>query len=214
MGDVHRWAATHVAERRTERVRDIPALFGPLPDDDHLLAWYREGHAHLVETLSTADPDVQCWSFLPAPSPLAFWARRQAHETSIHRADADSAAGAIRPFSPALAADGVDELLFGFFGRGSTAAGVGSTPPARSLTLLAEDAGRAWSLRIAGASVRTTSGDEPATDTDCSVQGSASDLYLLMWNRRSEDGLAVSGDTTVLVDWHANARITWGGGGR
>lgn len=35
---------------------------------------------------------VDCWTFLDAPSPLAFWARRQAHETAIHRADAQLAA--------------------------------------------------------------------------------------------------------------------------
>ena len=34
---------------------------------------------------------MRCFAFLPAPSPLAFWARRQAHETGIHRADVESA---------------------------------------------------------------------------------------------------------------------------
>ena len=223
MGDVHRWAATHVAERRTERVRDLPALFGPLPDDDRLLPWYREGHAYLVETLTSADPNVQCWSFLPAPSPLGFWARRQAHETSIHRADADSARGAIRPFGPAFAADGVDELLLGFFGRApATRGGLDDQEarPERTLHLRADDAAREWFLRIAGPSVTTSTDDAAAIDAstgdgpDCSVRASASDLYLLMWNRRTEIGLDVSGDTAAIQEWRDNARITWGGSGR
>ncbi len=221
MGDVHRWAATHVAERRTERVRDLPALFGPLPDDEHLLSWYRDGHAHLMETLTSADPDVRCWSFLPAPSPLAFWARRQAHETSIHRADADGASGRIGPFEPAFAADGIDELLFGFFGRAPKADGTPEEPRvARTLRLRADDADREWVLRITdGTVITTTNGGQELSDGsngggNCAVQGSASDLYLLMWNRRSEQGLDVSGDTAVLEEWRSCARITWGGGGR
>jgi hypothetical protein len=47
-------------------------------------------------------------------------------------------------------------------------------------------------------------------DARCSVVGSASDLYLLMWNRRSADGLDVRGDDQVLRDWRNNAKISWG----
>src|SRR5262249_53658636 len=57
-----------------------------------LPGWFREGHAALVQALSVAGPDLNCWAFLAAPSPLAFWARRQAHETAIHRVDAGQAA--------------------------------------------------------------------------------------------------------------------------
>src|SRR5262249_60086760 len=63
------------------------------------------------------------WTFLEAPSPVAFWARRQAHETAIHRVDADQAAagagkaGGGAPFTPRFAADGIDELIMGFVGR-------------------------------------------------------------------------------------------------
>src|SRR5207253_4063893 len=55
------------------------------PADAALLAWFRDGHAALVGTLESAPPDLKCFTFLPAPSALAFWARRQAHETGIHQ---------------------------------------------------------------------------------------------------------------------------------
>ncbi len=215
IGDVHRWAGAHVAERRTERVRGLEALFGPLPADDELIDWYRAGHARLLEILRTADPDVECYSFLPAPSPLRFWARRQAHETAIHRADAESASGAITPYAPAFAADGVDELLLGFFGRrpadrsGPDDGSVEDT--AGSLHLRADDVGRDWLIR-ASATGLTTSDGAGDGDPDCSVRGTASDLYLLLWNRRTVDGLDVLGDPTVLREWRENAVITWGGG--
>ena len=63
----------------------------------------------------TTSAGVAAPTFLPAPSPLAMWARRQAHETSIHRCYAESATGATTGFDPTFAADGIDELLYGFY---------------------------------------------------------------------------------------------------
>src|SRR5215475_12383653 len=93
-GYVHRWATSYIAEQHAERVPRLsePELLAAGPADGELLDWFRAGYQTLTQTLRTADPGLQCWSFLPAPSPLAFWARRQAHETAIHRADAEQAA--------------------------------------------------------------------------------------------------------------------------
>src|SRR5262249_29954881 len=125
LGYVHRWAAGYVREQHAgwvDRASEAEILAGG-PEDDELLTWFREGHASLVRVLETADPDMTCWPFLEAPSPVAFWARRQAHETAIHRVDADQAAagagkaGGGPPFTPRFAVDGIDELIMGFVGR-------------------------------------------------------------------------------------------------
>jgi uncharacterized protein (TIGR03083 family) len=92
--------------------KETRGIMAPPADDGALVDWFREGHAGLVRRLEAAPPDLACWSFLPAPTPLAFWARRQAHETAIHRADAQGSGGAVTPFQPAFAADGLDELLW------------------------------------------------------------------------------------------------------
>ena len=92
-GYVHRWATGFVAEGLTRPVgASEEEILGQGPADAGLLGWFREGHAALVRALDAAAPGLNCWAFLPAPSPLAFWARRQAHETAIHRADAEQAA--------------------------------------------------------------------------------------------------------------------------
>ena len=115
-GYIHRWATRHVAEC-PDHVLDGPPeeeiLRGGAPDPE-LLDWFRAGHVALVETLTAADPALECATFMPAPSSLAFWARRQAHETAIHRADAESAAGKIPEYLAGFAADGIDELITGF----------------------------------------------------------------------------------------------------
>src|SRR5207253_6141411 len=83
-----------------------------------LIEWFLEGHAALVRALRESDPALQCWTFLPARSPLTMWARRQAHETSIHRVDGELAHdGPITSFPPAFANDGIDELLSCFITR-------------------------------------------------------------------------------------------------
>ncbi len=202
-GEVHRWARTHVAEARTEPVGDDTEWLGPLPDDGALAAWFREGHAMLVDALETADPDVQCWSFLAAPSPLAFWARRQCHETGIHRADAQSASGAITPFPAAVAADGIDELLTGFVTRPKSR--LRSETPT-SLRVQADDTGDEWLVRVHDTVVTERNAGASA---DCTIRGAASDLHLFLWNRGIADPLAVDGDTSVLDLWRTSVTIRW-----
>jgi uncharacterized protein (TIGR03083 family) len=202
MGDVHRWARAHVEGRTTPIGRqELPEIAGPLPEDAALLDWFRDGHRRLVEALETAEPDRQAWTFLPAPTPIAFWARRQAHETGIHRADAESPSGRITPFDARFAVDGIEELLFGFLGR------PGGEPidPPKSLSLRATDAGGQWLVRLEDG-VQASRDDGPA---DCSVRGTASDLHLLLWNRRGADGLEVEGDRSVLDFWRNAVQITW-----
>ncbi len=203
MGDVHRWAAGHVAERRMLPIKKVEEIGGPLPGDANLLDWFREGHANLLRTLETADPDVQCWTFLPAPSPLAFWARRQAHETGVHRADGESPGGRITAFDPAFAVDGIDELLVGFLSRPGEDLHTGSP---RTLHLEATDATMAWLVRLGPEAIQVSPGDGSA---DCVVRGTASDLHLLLWNRRSADHFDVQGDASLLTYWRDTVQIHW-----
>jgi uncharacterized protein (TIGR03083 family) len=203
---VHRWATAHVGQRRVQPMdgAEEAALFGQWPDDPALTAWFRDGLAALAGTLEAADPNLACWSFLPAPSPLSFWARRQAHETAIHRADAQAAAGAIAGYTPDFAADGIDELLYGFVSRPR---GRLRADPPRTLRIRASDREREWLVRVGPD--RADVGDGRDATADCTVLGASSDLYLMLWNRRSTDGLAVSGDETLLALWRASVQIRW-----
>ncbi|MBJ7594244.1 MAG: maleylpyruvate isomerase family mycothiol-dependent enzyme [Candidatus Dormibacteraeota bacterium] len=198
MGDVHRWAGAIVRDRVQERLR----LDSVGPDDrDGLLAWYRDGHRQLLDALSSATPDDLFWAWAEAPSPLAFWARRQAHETAIHRLDVEQAAGlAPTPFPARVAADGIDEWLLLAPARCRVAEGsVGS------LQVDPSDAPDRWlvALRSEGITVERDGGR-----ADCSVNAPASDLFALLMNRRDIDGIGVDGDTAVLQTWRESVRFT------
>ena len=200
IGQVHRWATSYVATGRTTPPGDGDSFTEP-PRDDELLEWFRAGHAAVVEALQSAPDDLDCWAFLPAPSPRAFWARRQAHETAIHRADADAAAGVATSYDGNFAADGIDELLLGFFAR--PRGRLVSDPPVR-LGLRASDTDDAWTMTI-GPESRTTTRER--SDADCTVCAEAAELYLLMWNRRPPDGLDVAGDRSLLDLWTERAQV-------
>ncbi|MYT28785.1 MULTISPECIES: maleylpyruvate isomerase family mycothiol-dependent enzyme [unclassified Streptomyces] len=205
IGQVHRWAAAYVTEPQEQR-KPLPE--DPVPGDDELVPWLREGHHRLVVALHTAPADLRTWTFLPAPSPLAFWARRQAHETSVHRADAQQAAGVpLTPLPARFAADGVDEILAGF--HAGNRSRVRPDVP-RSLRLRAIDTPDAdWTVHLTpDAPPRTVRTSEAAGDApDCTVEGPAEELYLALWNRLPWDGLKISGDPSLPKLWQERGAI-------
>jgi uncharacterized protein (TIGR03083 family) len=175
---------------------------GPEPDDDLLVDWFRYGHSSLIATIEGSDPNVACWTFMAAPSPLAFWARRQCHETGMHRADAESASGPISAFPADVAADGIDELLRSFITR--PGGRLKSASP-RTLLVHATDTGDDWLVRITD----TVETQRTGGDADCTVSGPASDLHLFLWNRAAADALTVDGDRSLLDIWRDSVTIRW-----
>lgn len=203
---VHAWAEVHVREQRAERMPAVErdAIVDGCPQDDaELRGWFRTGHAALVDTLLAADPASCCYHFLTAPSGTVFWARRQAHETAIHRADAESPTATFTAYPAAFATDGIDELLYGFAARGDREV----RDPDRTLGVRATDADRTWLVGMSSDAMQVS--DDPA-DADCTVAGRASDLYLLLWNRLGRDAVEVAGDESVLDHWRRALQVRWG----
>jgi uncharacterized protein (TIGR03083 family) len=200
-GQVHRWATVHVAEQLVEAA-DAAAVMGQAPENARLVDWFRDGHQTLVDALESAEPDLDCWSFMTAPSPLAFWARRQCHETGIHRADAESASGPISPFPAAIAADGVDELLRCFITRPG---GRLKSDTPRTLLVQTTDTGDDWLVRISD-KVET---ERSSGAADCTVTGPASDVHLFLWNRGDTSTVDVKGDKSLLDLWRTSVTIRW-----
>jgi uncharacterized protein (TIGR03083 family) len=201
-GQVHRWSGTYVLTGRPDPGVELEEV----PADGELPSWFRQGHARLVDALKNAPSDLAAWAFLPAPSPLAFWARRQAHETTIHRADAEAAAGERLEVDQSLAVDGIDELLLGFYagrGRRTFAADPPLTLGIRTTDASTDDA---WSVVIGPEGRETNRGTAAG---DCVASGTASDIYQFLWNRRDRSAVQIDGDAAVLDLWREQARITW-----
>ena len=209
-GGVHRWASGIVGTPRTEPWdADLDEIVGSWPGDADLIAWFDEGAENLAWTLAGADPGLVCWTFLTAPSPLAMWSRRQAHETSVHAVDAELAVGWPAGEVPArFAADGVSELLTCFITRPG---GKLRTDPARQLRVRCTDTEGQWLVMIGPDRVVTTSlaPGESSAEADCEIAGPAGDLYLALWNRRPASALTLGGDAEVLGLFLDRVRIRW-----
>ena len=203
-GEVHRWAETVVRDAITKPSAIPDDFLGELPADADLTHWFQAGLIRLRNTLSNADPDLQCFTFLAdAPPAAMFWARRQTFETGIHRADAESALGRPSPFAPAIAADGVDELLTGFLPRQNST--LRSEQP-RTLQVVAADAPGVWHVTISTEPPRTVRG---TLDADCTITAPASDLLLALWNRGEPDRVSITGDSSVVALFGDQVQIRW-----
>jgi uncharacterized protein (TIGR03083 family) len=206
LGEVHRWATAAVASKAS-KLGDVPAdSRGPLPEPAATIDWFCDGAVALRDTLADADPSVDYAAFLsdPATPRLLFWARRQTLETSVHRVDAESALDRCTPMGPDIALDGIDEFLTGFLPRSRTPLRA-DTPHCLMVAPTYSD--RRWTVSISRELPETV---RRATDADCTVSGSASDIYLALWNRRSLDSLDISGDRAAIDMLRDSVQIRWG----
>ena len=202
-GMVHRWAAANLRGKTVEiDATERAGRRAPSPVD-----WLRDGAIDLVAAITTAPDDVQTVVFLnDAPGPRAFWARRQCHETTIHSVDALAAALGRYPTSadtaidPAVAVDGIDELLAGFMTRNKSR--LRSESP-MVVGVVAEESPTGWLVEVgqAPAVVTVVPSDEVAHRCDVRLEGPAVAVYLTLWNRSDE---------LDLVDLWRSAPVTWG----
>ncbi len=188
-----------------ERIEDRPPAPAAAPDAG-LVSWFEEGASRLVATLGEADPTTPVWTWFPADRSVGFWYRRMAHETAIHRVDAELAHGRPAPVDPELAVDGVDEIL---------AVMIDGAPPwatidrgRGALAVVTTDVPARWTLReitwsgtsaggagyTAEPSFELTEAVEPGTR----LTGGASDVLLYLWGRGPLDRLSVEGDVELV----------------
>jgi hypothetical protein len=103
----------NVVVRRLRMPEDVPKQ--DLAEEEPLMALDR-CYAAMVGEFSARDPRDHVGR--EPHETVHYWIRRMAHETAIHRVDAELAfTDAIAPMPPDLAIDGVDEMLTGFLGE-------------------------------------------------------------------------------------------------
>jgi uncharacterized protein (TIGR03083 family) len=201
-GTTHRWARA-VVERGEfanpgELDLGLPDAEADYPD------WIEAGATEFAAVVGAADPDAPTWSWGNDPH-VRFWSRRMAHETSIHRWDAESATGEPTPVAADLAVDGIDERLehlvpsMNFNPAGAEVlSGAGE-----SVHLHCTDADGEWLLRFDPDGFTFT---REHAKGDVALRGPASDLLLYLVGRGPLDALEVHGDVGVL-DAHAAIRF-------
>lgn len=212
LGGTQRWA-TAIVGRGLEHnlpAAEEAALLEVPADPAELLPWFLAGAGDLVDVLRSAPEDLRAFKFLKnAPPARQFWARRQTHETTIHRVDLlaarlgriPSTAEAAIPTTIAL--DGIDELVSGFVPRRSSR--LRTTEPF-VMVISPTDAEVSWTIAVSDQPPVVSAGSDPAAQS--MVSGTAAALYLGLWNRG--DDIAENGTVDALGHWRDQVRIAWG----
>ncbi|KWT57473.1 hypothetical protein ADL21_34555 [Streptomyces albus subsp. albus] len=212
LGGAHRWAEEVVRTGAAEpppdaRFRDL----SPYADEDPALldGWLGEGAALLAETLRAAGPGAEAWVPLPRLAPAAaFYARRMANETVIHRADAFLAAGAEFTLDERVAADcftewlelGAQPEVFARHPEMRELLGPGRTLRFQA-TGVAPETTADWLVDLTGEAV--TWRHAPREEAAVTLRGPLTDLLLVVYRRLPADhpGIEISGDRRLLDFW-------------
>jgi uncharacterized protein (TIGR03083 family) len=211
VGRAHRWAAEITRTRSDAFIPFRAVPDGRLPDDRaEQPAWLLAGAAQIVDAVREARSDL-VWSFTGLV-PAGFWIRRMAHETLVHRADAQLAASAEpEPVIEAdVATDAIDEwlmLLTGGLGDSAERAEA-LLPAGAGLHIHATDDGLdgrgEWMIRHDAGGLTIEPGHGKG---DAALTGPAASLLLVLVRRRpvSDPAVTVHGDSAVVDGWLASS---------
>jgi uncharacterized protein (TIGR03083 family) len=181
---VHRSAVIGVLDGTVEP----PALAARPPDDAQLMTWYADGLDKLLRVFDDAGPHLP-----------DFWPRRMAHDTTVHRFDAELAAYAKGGgFDPALAADGVGEVV-----ESMLRLRVGDEPLASArgdVLVECTDTGDSWLVRLEPGAVSAERPEKRPRRVDARISGPAADLYLVLWGRLPLDPVEPGRSRRRLVE--------------
>jgi uncharacterized protein (TIGR03083 family) len=178
-----------------------------LPDTD-LIGWYRTGLEELMSALRNSDPAERVFTWFPPDRSIGFWYRRMAHETLIHRVDAEQGHGEVSSIDSELAADGIDEVLTMYVG-GYPAWGT-FEPGTAVARIECLDENAAWDIRFGRfTGTSPTSGlahdleafvviDRQA-DPAVTIRGTAAEINLWLWGRGKMDHLEVTGERELAT---------------
>lgn len=166
LGGIHQWAA-HAVTHGDPR-------FDPTGSErDDLVLWYADSAAGLIDALASTPVDAPAWTLDEDDRTAGFWRRRQVHETLVHTWDVEEAVGQPAAFDPAIAWDGVFEVVDVMYPRQVR---LGRVEPLPTTLLLA-----ATDL---DASVRLGTGEGAHV-----VRERAEVLLRLLWHRADRTGL-------------------------
>jgi uncharacterized protein (TIGR03083 family) len=195
LGLVHQWADHLVRARTTVPIRraEMDLDVGPVT-----VEWFRRGATSLVDALRAGDPAIPMWAWGPDQH-LAFWSRRQLHETFMHRVDLDVARGATPYVEPVVAADAIDEFLVNLASNDAQIGAIEGGANGEILSIVSTDVPTRWSVQPSESGFRLV--EDLLADAELS--GHAGALALVVNRRASlvDSAVSISGDRSLVEFW-------------
>jgi uncharacterized protein (TIGR03083 family) len=172
------------------------------------LAAFDQASAGLAAALRDADPADPAWTWSKDQT-VGFILRRQAHEALIHRLDAElTTSGHFSDLDPALAADGVEEVLDVMFG-GCPEWGEFSPLPHYIRVELTDTGDDVWVQlgRFSGTDPSDETHydeddihvvDDPGVAADAVISAPAGVMDARLWRRGDGDSVHLAGDLQIV----------------
>lgn len=205
------WAG--ILAHLVERQADLPAIERAKPprptEVADVFALREQATAALLDQLASRDDAERCWSWWPADQTVGFTRRMQTYEATMHRVDAELAAGLpIGPFADDVATGAVDhavDVMWGWMPAHAV------YQPTGIVEFVATDTGGRWLVevgawnapaQVSGEAVdgskaaRATAGEPAAT-----VRAPLRDLALWAWTRGG--AVQTEGNPQTLADLNA-----------
>lgn len=168
----------------------------PYPRTANYAEFMGWGFEAIAKALDVSRAERKTWSWHHSDFTVDFWFRRMAHETVIHRIDAELAAGSVTPIDEALALDGVDEVL-DFLPL------LGSWPEAPnvdfgivSIAASTKSGKKFWDVNFTSEAATVSATDEANPDARLEISGDAEGMDLYLWGRiaSSDKRISITGE--------------------
>jgi len=153
------------------------------PRTDDYLEFMGWGFEAITKALDINRPERPTWSWHHSDFSVDFWFRRMAHETVIHRIDAELATGSVTPIDEALALDGVDEVLDFLPLTGSWPEVPNIDFGIVSIVASTKNGSKVWDLNFTNEAATVSAVAESNGAASLVISGDAEAMDLYLWGR-------------------------------
>jgi uncharacterized protein (TIGR03083 family) len=162
--------------------------------------WLRTGGHSLAQTLRSADADEPVWAW-GADQHVRFWARRQLHETLVHRIDLELAMGEASIVDSTVALDAVDEFLENVKSDRDIAVRARSTHSGgEKLEIRTADSSKSWGVELSADGYAFV---DALTEPDAVLSAEPAELLAALLRRRplEQCDVVIAGDKSLVDHW-------------
>ena len=168
----------------------------PYPRTEDFMEFMSWGFAAITKALDINRPERPTWSWHHSDHSVDFWFRRMAHETVIHRIDAEQAIGTVSKIDEALAIDGVDEVLDFLPLMGSWPEVPNVDFGIVSIVASTKNGSKVWDLEFTDQAATVAAADNPNAAARLVIAGGAEAMDLYLWGRidSSDSRISITGE--------------------